>query len=145
MILVTITVIRKELSMATQLKHSKQRDSIVAFLRTRKDHPTADTIYMNIKQEIPNISLGTVYRNLALLSDNGDILKLSCDGKTDRYDALTHPHYHLMCNKCGFVSDVEMDLTDLICEEASKVYQGKILSHTIYFEGICPHCLSDNN
>ena len=61
-------------------KRSKQRDAIINFLMTRKDHPTADTIYVNIKEEFPNISLGTVYRNLALLSSRGDILKLSYDG-----------------------------------------------------------------
>ena len=52
-----------------QLKHSKQRDSILEFLATRKDHPTADVVYMNVREQLPNISLGTVYRNLTLLSD----------------------------------------------------------------------------
>ena len=64
-------------------KRSKQRDAIINFLMTRKDHPTADTIYVNIKEEFPNISLGTVYRNLALLSSRGDILNLSYDGGAD--------------------------------------------------------------
>lgn len=58
-------------------KKSKQRDAIIKFLMTRKDHPTADMVYMNIKEEFPKISLGTVYRNLALLSERGEILKLS--------------------------------------------------------------------
>ena len=58
--------------MQPAIKRSKQREAIVAFLMTRKDHPNADTIYMNIKKEFPNISLGTVYRNLSLLSDRGE-------------------------------------------------------------------------
>lgn len=62
---------------------------------TRKDHPTADMVYMNIKEEFPKISLGTVYRNLALLSERGEILKLSYEGGADHYDACTDPHYHL--------------------------------------------------
>ena len=82
-------------------KRSKQRDAIIAFLMTRKDHPTADTIYMNIKKEFPNISLGTVYRNLALLSERGDILKLSYDNGADRYDASVEPHYHFICPLTG--------------------------------------------
>ena len=82
----------------TTLKRSKQRDAIVAFLKTRKDHPTADMVYHEIRQTIPNISLGTVYRNLSLLSDRGEILRLSCDGKTDRFDADIRPHYHFICN-----------------------------------------------
>ena len=68
------------------LKRSKQRECIKAFLATRTDHPTADTIYMNIRQEFPNISLGTVYRNLALLSDLGEIMKITTDGGADRFD-----------------------------------------------------------
>ena len=68
-------------------KKSKQRDAIIKFLMTRKDHPTADMVYMNIKEEFPKISLGTVYRNLALLSERGEILKLSYEGGADHYDA----------------------------------------------------------
>ena len=65
--------------MPQKLNKSKQRDAILAFLMTRKDHPTADTIYENVRLTIPNISLGTVYRNLALLTERGEILKLSID------------------------------------------------------------------
>ena len=67
-------------------KKSKQRDAIIKFLMTRKDHPTADMVYMNIKEEFPKISLGTVYRNLALLSERGEILKLSYEGQGVPYD-----------------------------------------------------------
>ena len=90
------------------LKYSRQRESIKEFLRSRTDHPTADTVYENLRQIYPNISLGTVYRNLSLLSDRGDILRLSCDGKTDRFDADTRPHYHFMCKQCGCVQDIDM-------------------------------------
>ena len=65
-------------------KKSKQRDAIIKFLMTRKDHPTADMVYMNIKEEFPKISLGTVYRNLALLSERGEILKLSYERSEER-------------------------------------------------------------
>lgn len=61
----------------TTLKRSRQREAIVLFLKNRKDHPTADIVYQEIRHDIPNISLGTVYRNLSLLADRGDILRLS--------------------------------------------------------------------
>ena len=68
------------------LKRSKQRESIKKFLISRYDHPTAETVYMNIKEEFPNISLGTVYRNLSLLADIGEIQKLSTGIGPDRFD-----------------------------------------------------------
>ena len=78
-------------------KRSKQRESIKKFLNTRYDHPTAETVYMNIKEEFPNISLGTVYRNLSLLADIGEIQKLSTGIGPDRFDGNPKPHYHFIC------------------------------------------------
>ena len=123
-------------------KRSKQRDAIIAFLLTRKDHPTADTIYMNIKKEFPNISLGTVYRNLALLSERGDILKLSYDNGADRYDASVEPHYHFICQECGEVADIEMESFDReIIAKASRHFPGEITESVTYFRGTCEKCL----
>lgn len=73
------------------LKHSKQRDSIKEFLATRKDHPTADVVYMNVRQSFPNISLGTVYRNLTLLADIGEIARLRVGDGVDHFDYDTSP------------------------------------------------------
>lgn len=123
-------------------KRSKQRDAIIAFLMTRKDHPTADTIYMNIKKQFPNISLGTVYRNLALLSERGDILKLSYDNGADRYDASVEPHYHFICKECGEVIDIEMESFDQkVIEKANQYFPGKITESVTYFRGTCEKCL----
>ncbi|MDD4371975.1 MAG: transcriptional repressor [Anaerostipes sp.] len=122
------------------IKRSKQRDAIIAFLMTRKDHPTADTIYMNIKKEFPNVSLGTIYRNLALLSDRGDILKLSYDG-ADRYDACVDQHYHFICKECGEVTDLEMEPIDHINTIASASFKGRIDENVTYFRGVCEKCL----
>lgn len=82
--------------MAT-LKYSRQRESIKEFLMTRKDHPTADVVYENMKKIYPNISLGTVYRNLSLLSEIGEIQKLSNFGGADHFDGCVEPHCHFMC------------------------------------------------
>ncbi|MDE6964875.1 MAG: transcriptional repressor, partial [Lachnospiraceae bacterium] len=89
------------------LKHSKQRDSIKEFLSTRKDHPTADVVYMNVRKSFPNISLGTVYRNLTLLADIGEIARLRIGDGADHFDYDTSPHYHFVCLECGEVSDFD--------------------------------------
>lgn len=80
--------------MAT-IKYSRQRESIKRFLMSRDDHPTADTIYMHVRKEFPNISLGTVYRNLSLLTQQGEIQKITTDG-ADRYDRHVEPHSHFL-------------------------------------------------
>ena len=132
--------------MAQTLKKSKQRDAILAFLMTRKDHPTADTIYENVRMVIPNISLGTVYRNLALLSERGEILKLSYEGTSDRYDATTAPHYHFCCRKCKGVSDLDIpDDFHELTEVAGRQFRGKIEGHCTYFFGLCPDCIASGD
>ena len=122
------------------LRYSKQRESIKNYLCGREDHPTADMIYTSIREEYPNISLGTIYRNLSLLVEIGEIQKITTDG-ADRFDARVTPHNHFICNKCGAVIDLEMDNIEHIDEVASKNFDGNIQGHVIYFHGICPDCL----
>lgn len=126
------------------IRKSKQREAIIAFLRTRKDHPTADVIYENIRKEIPNISLGTVYRNLSLLSEQGTILRLHLGDGLDHFDGTTVPHYHFICRKCGCVKDLEMDELPGICEMAAENFDGTIEGHVTYFYGICKDCSCNN-
>lgn len=123
------------------LKHSRQRECIKTSLMSRHDHPTADTIYMDIREEFPNISLGTVYRNLNLLVDLGEVLKLSCGNGPDRFDADTRPHYHFVCRECGCVDDLPMDVSDTLNISAQKHCRGTIDSHITYFYGVCENCL----
>ena len=122
-------------------KHSRQRDSIMQFLMTRKDHPTADIIYMNVRQRNPSISLGTVYRNLTLLTENGEINRLNVGDGVDRFDADTSPHYHLLCEKCGSVVDVKMEDMESIIEKAAAHFDGHVAGHVTYFYGTCPRCM----
>ena len=124
------------------LKHSKQRDSIIDFLSTRKDHPTADTIYMNVRQTFPNISLGTVYRNLTLLADMGEILRIRVGDGLDHFDFDTSPHYHFICSQCGGVSDLDMKNMDDFTEAAQQNFEGEVEGHVTYFYGRCPNCTS---
>ena len=91
------------------LKYSRQREAIKTFLAGRYDHPTAETVYLGIKEDFPNISLGTVYRNLSLLSDIGEIQKLSTGIGPDRFDGNPALHYHFICKHCGSVLDLSVD------------------------------------
>ena len=126
------------------LKYSRQRQVIKDFLMTRKDHPTADVVYMNVRQEYPNISLGTVYRNLTLLSDIGEIQRLRLGDGVDHFDADTSKHYHFVCTRCGSVIDLEMDDIDDIIKTANAKFDGEVEGHVTYFYGICGKCKNNN-
>ena len=143
MISVIITNFNKGEYMA--LKYSRQREAIKEFMMTRKDHPTADVVYMNVRQEFPNISLGTVYRNLTLLSDMGELLRLRVGDGVDHFDATTTPHYHFICKECGAVSDLDLSNMQSINEAAGKDFKGRIDGHVTYFYGTCEHCLKNSS
>lgn len=123
-------------------KQSKQRIAILQYLQSTKKHPTADIVYANLRKEFPNISLGTVYRNLSLLADSGEILRLRIGDGTDRFDYTTSSHHHFICDECGSVLDLEMDDISSINKIANANFSGKITSHSTYFYGICPMCLN---
>ena len=122
------------------LKYSRQRQLIKDFLMTRKDHPTADVVYMNVRQQFPSISLGTVYRNLTLLADMGEITRLRVGDGVDHFDADTSKHYHFVCSKCGQVVDLKMDTLDHVIDIAGMDFDGEIHGHITYFYGICGDC-----
>lgn len=126
--------------MAT-LKHSRQRESIKEYLNSTFDHPTADTVYLNVKHKFPNISLGTVYRNLNLLADLGEVIKITTPIGGDRFDGHTHPHYHFCCTNCGSVLDMEMEQLDAINEIACEKFSGIIEGHSLMFYGTCDDCI----
>ena len=127
------------------LKYSRQREAIKRFLMTRTDHPTADTVYVNIKKEFPNISLGTVYRNLSLLASIGEISKISCGDSSDHFDPNTEPHYHFYCRHCGSVQDIHIPANPGLDQEAQKTFDGQIDNHSICFYGICKTCLESTD
>lgn len=122
------------------LKHSRQRDCIKNYLMSRYDHPTADMIYMGVREEFPNISLGTVYRNLALLTELGEIIKIASDEGADRFDGHIEPHSHFICKKCHSVLDIKLENEDFINQEAQKCFPGIIQDHTLHFYGVCSEC-----
>lgn len=124
------------------LKYSRQRESIKEFLMSRADHPTADTVYENMKLIYPNISLGTVYRNLSLLTELGEIKKLSNFGGADHFDGRTDQHSHFVCTCCGKLLDVDADCFDQLMDKASEDFTGgKISGFNARFFGLCNDCL----
>lgn len=122
------------------VKHSKQRECINNYLMSRKDHPTADMVYSAVREVFPNISLGTVYRNLSFLEEHGEIIKLNTGGGSERYDAKTDRHYHFICSSCGAVMDLEMMPLDHIEVIAGEKFDGQIEDHIAYFYGRCGDC-----
>lgn len=126
------------------LKYSRQRESIKQFLMSRSDHPTAETIYENLRREYPKISLGTVYRNLSLLTDIGEIQTISTGVGPDRFDGNADPHYHFICRKCGRVIDLKMQGLDHINLLAQHGFSGSVESHTVFFYGSCEDCLKES-
>lgn len=128
--------------MAVQ-KFSRQREAIKKYLSNTTSHPTAEIIYENIRLSYPKISLGTVYRNLNLLVQQGEILKVSCGDGSDHFDGNTSPHNHFICECCGCVSDLDMEPIEHIQEIASANFNGKIKGHVTYFFGTCPKCLKN--
>ena len=120
-------------------RYSQQRELILNAVRQNPVHPSADDIYHIVKQQNSNISLGTVYRNLNYLSDNGFIKKIQIPNAPDRFDGRTEPHCHMICQKCGKVYDLSChieDLKDEICQETSHC----CLEIHILATGICKNC-----
>lgn len=126
------------------LKYSRQREAIKEYLNSTYSHPTADAVYMKVREEFPNISLGTVYRNLNLLATLGDAIKITTPDGADRFDANTHSHYHFYCKDCGAIIDMGIDNMQEIDEFASKHFGGTIEGHTLLFSGICENCKTNH-
>ena len=92
--------------MEKKLRHSHQRDMIYEYLLQTKEHPSADMVYEELKSKIPNLSLGTVYRNLKLLEELGMVRKVTTLNNVERYDAYCEDHVHFVCSKCGKIIDL---------------------------------------
>ena len=129
------------------LKYSRQRESIKKYLASTTEHPTADMVYLHIKEEFPNISLGTVYRNLNLLSDIGEAIKITTPDGGDRFDGNVVPHNHFYCKGCRRVLDLKMDMAPLkeLNASAQQTFDGLIESSSVLFFGKCQNCLKHSS
>lgn len=123
-------------------RFSQQRELIYQAVQASKEHPSAEVIYQRLKPEMPKLSLGTVYRNLHQMAEEGRLMEIP--GPVNRFDANTLPHPHFICRDCGGVSDVDMPY-DLGLDRAMEGRGFVVQNHDLTFFGICPCCLGENN
>lgn len=121
-------------------RHTIQRALVLETVNKLKCHATADEIYQVIANEHPNISRGTIYRNLNQLSEIGEIRKLEVPGGADRFDHRCSNHYHVRCLKCGRVFDVEMEYMEDLEKKIKDTHGFLFNGHELMFTGICPNC-----
>lgn len=123
-----------------KLRMTKQRRVILETLRNSKTHPTADALYDRVRKHLPRISLGTVYRNLEVLTSLGEIQTLELSGSQKRYDGNPCKHYHIRCIHCGNVEDAPIASLNQLEDKlyGSTVYT--IMGHRLEFLGLCPEC-----
>ena len=131
--------------MNTVYKHSKKRDTILQVIRSTDCHPSAEWIYNQVKPVHPDISLGTVYRNLSLFEQNGDIIAVATVDGQKRYDATTQPHTHFICECCGSVIDIETRQSDkALYDKIDSDYGFSVNYHNLTFYGKCKNCKCSN-
>lgn len=123
------------------MHYSRQREKILEYVQNRTDHPSAEQIYLYMREEIPNISLGTVYRNLKVLEEMKEIRRVLTPLNEERYDTRMDNHAHFICRNCGKVIDlntVDNLKTEQLCEDPSL---GAIYTVTVTIEGECAECM----
>lgn len=126
------------------MNKTKQREIILRTIETSTSHPTADDVFQLVRQQLPNISLGTVYRNLGLLTDIGKIRKITVPGEADRFDQNETWHDHLICAQCGKVMDITLDITPPIMQQLAEKSGMEILGYSLVAHCICPACNADS-
>ena len=128
--------------MAMLRKHSRKRDVIFACLRSIICHPTVEWVYQQLKPAIPDLSLGTVYRNLSMFKDEGLVISVGTVGGLERFDGNTSPHTHFICTRCSAVLDlIDINLEDGFLQSVHDTAGGKITDYRLSFYGLCPECM----
>jgi len=127
------------------LRMTRQRRVILEELRKVNTHPSADEVYEIVRKRLPRISLGTVYRNLEILSESGDIQKLEPGCSLKRFDGNPYEHCHIRCVHCDRIADAPME-ADLEID-LGKVNSSdfEIIGHRLEFFGLCPECSDRSN
>lgn len=124
-----------------QKRNTKQRQIVLTAVKSRCDHPSADEIYLDAREMDDKISRGTVYRNLNVLDEDGEIAHVRVPS-ADRYDLRTDRHYHMFCTGCGAVCDAPITYNESYDKQA-EASGFKITRHRMIFEGLCPECLKN--
>lgn len=123
-------------------RKSMQRDRILELLRGAATHPTANWLYGRLRKEFPDLSMGTVYRNLGVLAEQGLINRIDFGSTFDRFDANTKHHYHFICESCGAIIDLELAIDESLNERVNSTSRHKARRNDIQFRGICEKCAS---
>jgi Fur family ferric uptake transcriptional regulator len=131
-----VSLLKKE----KKTRMTPQRKVILEELCKVCTHPGADEIYRIVRRYLPRISLGTVYRNLEVLVDQGKIQKIESAGAMKRYDGNPEPHYHIRCVVCGKLDDAAIDTIREIDQAITAENDYVILGHRLEFRGVCPDC-----
>jgi Fur family peroxide stress response transcriptional regulator len=123
-------------------RRSRQRDRILDLLRGSASHPTANWLYGKLREEFPDLSMGTVYRNLTVLMEQGLIKRIDFGSTFDRFDANAKPHYHFICDVCGEITDLELAIDESLNERVNRTSKHRARRHDIQFRGVCAKCAS---
>lgn len=129
--------------MEKKLRHSHQRDMIYNYILSTKEHPSAEMIYDVLKKEEPNLSLGTVYRNLNLLEQLGMVRKVTNVNNVERYDAMTEDHIHFVCSRCGAVIDLPEFDQELLKRNFASSEAGNVDWVNVIIGGVCKKCIEN--
>jgi Fur family peroxide stress response transcriptional regulator len=121
-------------------RRTKQKEAILEVLRGTDSHPTAAWIYERVKQKLPHISLGTVYRDLKMLARNGDILEIDFGSDPSRYDANTGNHYHFRCLRCSNIYDIDEAVDMEMDKRVARKTGFDVMYHCLEFHGFCRQC-----
>ncbi len=125
-------------------KQFKKRNAILACLKGTDVHPSAEWVYAQLKNEYPDISLATVYRNLSLFKQQGVIQSLGTVGGVERFDGNTDPHVHFVCTCCDSVIDLpHMEVPESLCSRAADQTGGTVANCQLTFTGTCQSCVNN--
>ena len=128
--------------MTPATKHFLKRDAILDCLRQSKAHPSAETIYSQLKPQIPDLAMGTVYRNLTLFKEQGLVSSVATVKGVERFDGNTQPHVHFICQDCDAVIDLmEMEIPQALSQAAEAACGGNVNECQLCFTGKCRGCI----
>lgn len=128
--------------MAVSTKNFKKRNAILSYLRETTDHPSAEMIFNHLKPEIPDLSIGTVYRNLTVFRQQGVATCVATVGGVERFDGNVNEHVHFICNECGSVNDLhELAAPEALKTAAEECIGGRVDACQLSFTGVCKECL----
>ena len=128
------------MAITTIIRNTAQRAAVLRAVEMVHTHPNVEEVYRTVRKKMPNISLGTVYRNLHLLAEEGKLREVQFLGDVLRYDAMTEPHEHFYCRACRRVWDLDSSLPETVLRATERKTHGSIERYALDYYGLCSHC-----